>query len=184
MKISLNRLFLFSAFCLLFSVISGCGYTTRSIVSTKYRTIYITPFENKVNITNSTDAENKYRLYRPTIETDITRAVNNWFLFDGNLRPLKEESADLILKGEVIDFRKDTLRYDNNENVSEYRINLVVNISLWDREENKILWQENGFTGDTTYFPTGTQAKSEDAAVTDALKDLSRRIVERTVEQW
>ena len=79
-----GRVLLFSVLCFLSSVISGCGYTTRSIVSAKYRTIYITPFENKVNITNSTDAENKYRLYRPTIETDITRAVNNWFLFDGS----------------------------------------------------------------------------------------------------
>lgn len=165
-------------------LLSGCGYTTRSMASTKYRTIYITPFENKTNITNSTDAENKYRIYRPGVETDITRTVNNRFLFDGNLKPLREEAADLILKGELIDFRKDTLRYDNNNNVSEYRINLVVNISLWDREENKMLWEENSFTGDTTYFPTGNQSITEDQAVTNALNDLSRRIVERAVEQW
>ena len=83
-----------------------------------------------------------------------------------------------------MDFRKDPLRYDDSDNVKEYRINLVVNISLWDRRENKLLWQENDFTGDTTYFAAGPQTKSEDAAVVDALNDLSRRIVERTVEQW
>ena len=92
--------------------------------------------------------------------------------------------ADLILKGEVVEFRKDPLRYDDSDNVSEYRINLVVNISLWDRQESKLLWQENNFTGDTTYFASGAQAQSEDAAVVNALNDLSRRIVERTVEQW
>jgi hypothetical protein len=97
---------------------------------------------------------------------------------------VEEANADLILKGEVVDFRKDPLRYDNSDNVSEYRINLVVNISLWNKEENKLIWQENNFTGDTTYFATGTQSKTEDTAVTDALNDLSRRIVERTVEQW
>lgn len=165
-------------------LLSGCGYTTRSMVGSKYRTIYITPFVNKVSITNSTDAENKYRIYRPMIETDITRSVINRFLFDGNLKPLKKETADLTLKGELVDFRKDTLRYDTNNNVNEYRINLVVNISLWDRETNKLIWEENNFTGDTTFFPTGNQAKTEDTAVTDALNDLSRRIVERTVEQW
>jgi len=164
---------------------SGCGYTTRSMANSKCRTIHIEPFLNKVNITNEADTANKYRLYRPMIETDITRYVSNRYLFDGNLRPIGEGSnADLILKGEVIDFRKDPLRYDNGDNVSEYRINLVVNISLWETKENKLIWQENGFTGDTTYFATGTQSKTEDAAVTDALNDLSRRIVERTVEQW
>ncbi|MDD5568336.1 MAG: LptE family protein [Candidatus Omnitrophica bacterium] len=176
---------LYAVCCILSTVfLSGCGYTTRSLIETKYRTIYITPFINKTNITNSTDAENKYRIYRPMIETDITQFVNNRFLFDGNLKPLKEESADLILKGELLDFRKDPLRYDNNDNVSEYRINLVVSISLWDRAANKLLWKEDDFIGDTTYFPTGNQAKTEDAAVTDALTDLSRRIVERAVEQW
>lgn len=172
------------AICPLLFAIPGCGYTTRSMVGSKYRTIYITPFVNMVNITSEGNAANKYKLYRPTIETDITRYVNNKYLFDGNLKPIKEESADLILKGEVVEFRKDPLRYDNNDIVSEYRINLVVNISLWDRLENKQLWRENNFTGDTTYFTSGSQAKSEDVAVVDALNDLSRRIVERTVEQW
>lgn len=184
MKKRINNIFLFSVLCFLFSLTAGCGYTTRSMVGSKYRTIYITPFINKVNITTATDAANKYRLYRPMIETDITKSVINRFLFDGNLRPIKEETADLILKGDVVDFRRDPLRYDNNDNVSEYRINLVVNISLWDRVENKMLWEENNFIGDTTYFPTGNQAKTEDQAVRDALTDLSRRIVERSVEQW
>ncbi len=169
---------------LLLVTITGCGYTTRSMISTKFRTIYVTPFVNKVDITNEIYTSTKYRIYRPTLETDITKSVTNKFLFDGNLKPVKEGGADLILKGELIEFRKDPLRYDNSDNVTEYRINLVVNISLWDKKEDKLVWQENGFTGDTSYFTTGTQAKSEDAAINDALTDLARRIVERTVEQW
>ena len=179
-----NRIFLFSVFIFLFSSIAGCGYTTRSMVGSKYHTIYVSPFVNKVNITREGDAENKYRIYRPMIETDITRSVSDKYLFDGNLRPTEEANADLILKGEVLDFRKDPLRYDNSDNVSEYRINLVVNISLWNKADNQLIWEENNFIGDTTYFATGSQSKSDDRAVSDALIDLSRRIVERTVEQW
>jgi hypothetical protein len=154
------------------------------MIGSKYKTIYVSPFENKVNITNEGDAANKYRIYRPMIETDITRSVDNRYLFDGNLRPTEEAGADVILKGAILDFRKDPLRYDNSDNVNEYRINLVVSISLWDRAQNKLIWEESNFVGDTTYFATGPQAKSEDKAVTDALSDLSRRIVERTVEEW
>ncbi len=171
-------------YCLLIALLSGCGYTTRSMISDKFYTIYVTPFVSKIDITKEADAGTKYKLYRPMIETDITRYVNNRYLFDGNLKPAKEELADLVLKGEVVEFRKDPLRYLNNDSVSEYRINLVVNISLWDRKDNKLLWQEDNFTGDTTYFTQGSQAKSEDAAVNDALNDLARRVVERTVEEW
>lgn len=170
------------AYCLFQT--SGCGYTTRSAISKDYATIYITPFVNKVDITQESYAQNKYRIYRPTLESDITRAVNNKFLIDGNLRPLKEESADLILKGELTEYRRDPLRYDDNDNVTEYRINLVVNISLYDRKNDKLLWEENGFTGDFSYFTTGNLAQPEEVAINNALDDLARRIVERAVEQW
>lgn len=164
--------------------VGGCGYTTRSMISDKYRTIYVVPFTNKVDITNETYAANKYRIYRPLLETDITKTVTNKYLFDGNLKPTREEYADLVLKGELVEFRRDPLRYDENDDVTEYRINLVVNISILDKKENKILWEENNFTGDTTYYTSGSQSKTEAQAMTDALNDLARRIVERTVEQW
>ncbi|MFY9402611.1 MAG: LptE family protein [Candidatus Omnitrophota bacterium] len=181
-RISLG--FLILAVLLASAIFAGCGYTTRSMISDKFQTIYITPFINKVDITNEADAANKYRIYRPMIETDITRAVNNRYLFDGNLKLAGKELADLILKGEVVEFRKEPLRYLDNDEVSEYRINLAVNISLWDAKEDKPLWQEKGFTGDTTFFVSGAQAKPESIAVNDALEDLARRIVERTVEEW
>lgn len=168
----------------LVSAISGCGYTSRSLITRQFKTIYIEPFANKVDITQEAYAGNKYRVYKPMLETEITKTVTDKFIFDGNLRSAAEESADLVLKGELVEFRRDPLRYDDNEVVAEYRINLVVNLSLWDKKENKLIWQENNFTGTATYFTTGAEAKSEDTAVNDALKDLGRRIVERTVEQW
>ena len=150
------------------------------MISDKFRTIYITPFANKIDITKETDVGSKYRIYRASLETDVTKAVTNKYLFDGNLKPTRQESADLVLKGELVEFRKDPLRYDINDEVLEYRINVVVNISLTDTKENKLVWQENSFTGQSTYLTTGT----EGTAITDAISDLARRIVERTVEQW
>ncbi len=121
------------------------------------------------------------------LESDVTRAVINKYLFDGNLRPVKSENADLILKGELTEFRRDPLRYTNNDEVEEYRINIRVNLNLWNTKENILVWQENNFTGDFTYFTSFSKAgipKSDDQAVTDAVADLARRIVERTVEEW
>ena len=164
--------------------LAGCGYTTRSMIVDKYRSIYITPFENKIDVTQEGYAANRYRIYRPALETDVTRAVTNRFFTDGNVKPGLLEAADLMLKGELVEFRRDPLRYSDNDEVEEYRINIVVNLALYDKKADQPVWQEANFTGDTTYFTAGPQAKSEDAAVSDALSDLARRIVERTVEQW
>ena len=179
-----GRRFLLVTCYLLLVTLGGCGYTTHPLITNTFKTIHVEPFVNKIDITKEIYASAKYRIYRPSLESDITRVVTDKYLSDGNLRPSPEATADLFLKGEVTEFRRDPLRYDNSNNVTEYRINLIVNISLWDKKENKLLWQEINFTGNTTYFTTGSLAKTEDSAVNDALADLARRIVELTVEQW
>jgi hypothetical protein len=162
-------------------LISGCGYTTRSMLSNTYSTIYVAPFSSAISITNETDTANRYKLYRPGVETRITQSVISRFLLDGNLKPDNKESADLVLKGELSAFERQPLRYTENDEIEEYRINLVVNISLWNNKENILIWEEKGFTGDTTYF---VDQKSEVTAINEALSDIARRIVERTVEEW
>jgi len=175
---------------LFLTTLTGCGYTTRSMLYGNYSTIYITPFLNKVDVTQESYSANKYRIYRPMLETDITKKVINRYLFDGNLKPTKEAAADLVLKGELIEYRKDPLSYtEDTENVTEYRINIYVNLSLWDVKENKLLWQENNFNGNYSYFTeeddnSATVKVPEATAVNNAIDDLARRIVERTVEQW
>jgi len=184
-------LFLATTCCLLTAGLTGCGYTTRSMLYGKYNTIYVAPFLNKVDVTQESFSANKYRIYRPMLETDITKKVINRYLFDGNLKIAKEPAADLVLKGELIEYRKDPLSYTTNtEDVTEYRVNIYVNLSLWDTKENKLLWQENSFNGNYSFFTSFASAgvsrgnTSEDSAVNSAIEDLARRIVERTVEQW
>lgn len=177
-------LLLSAVYCLLSAVLVGCGYTTRSMISSKFRTIYVTPFINKIDIIQEDNTGNKYKVYKPLLETDITKAVNNKYILDGNLKPVKKEFADLVLKGELMEFRRDPLRYTDGNDVAEYRLNLVVSISLWDNKENKLVWEEKGWTGTATYFTEGQFAKSETIAINDTITDLSRRIVERTIQQW
>jgi len=167
------------------SCLTGCGYTTRSMIAGKYRTVYITPFKNKIDITRETNNGTNYRIYRPALETDVTSAVVQKFLIDGNLKPVKEhDSADLVLEGDLTDFHKDALRYDRNDNVQEYRVNVGVRLKITDQAKGQVLWEEPSFTGYASYFVSGAQANSEAAAISDAITDLSRRVVERTVDQW
>ena len=163
---------------------SGCGYTTQSLLPTNYKTIFIPPFKNGIKVEAEQSNMRMYRGYRPGMEIELTKSVINRFISDGNLEVYKESSSDLLLIGELIDYRREPLRYDSNDNIEEYRIKIVVNIELQEGATGKTVWKEEGFAGETTYKTTGSNAKSDSAAVKDAMEDISRRIVERAVEAW
>jgi hypothetical protein len=165
---------------LLVLTIAGCGYTTGSLLPGNYKKIAIQPFENKVNFVD----ENNQGLYVPQLESNVRTAIIDKFLFDGNLHIADPYKADLVLSGDLIGISQDELRQDVNLNVQEYRIRIIVSLALTDTATGKVLWKEPSFTGETTYFLTGSQATSQSAAIDAALTDLATRVVERTVENW
>lgn len=167
--------------CVLLLVgLSGCGYTTGSLLPGNYRIIAIEPFKNNVGFV----AENSRRLYVPLLESKVRAAIIDRFNFDGHLRVKESQKADLILKGELTGFDREELRLSDNQDVQEYRIRITVSLTLIDPAVEEPVWVEPSFSGETTYFTTGPQAKSEADALEDALIDVSRRIVERTIENW
>ena len=162
----------------------GCGYITGSLLPAHLKTIYIDNFRNKIDIGKEVTEGVRYTLYRPGIENDLTRAVEDRFIFDGNLDITSKENADLILTGELISYRQDPLRYDADDNVEEYRIVITVNMVARETAIDEVMWEEASFSGDATYMTTGRFATSEDTAREEAIENLARRIVERTVELW
>jgi hypothetical protein len=164
----------------------GCGYTTHAYVAqTGYKTIYVKPFLNKVNTTSEYSEGSRFQTYFPLLENTITNAVVNRFIFDGNLKVVKEMDSDLVLKGELTSYSRDTLRnVPGTDTPEEYRVTIFVNLTLSNNKTKNVVWEKDGFAGDTTYFTTGNLVKSEPQALQDATDDLARRIVEATVEAW
>lgn len=173
---------LWSVVCGLWS--AGCGYTTRPGLPSYLRTIHIKPFVSTIDLTQLTTATNRFPLYRHGMETEVTKAVINRFQFTGLLRPSGPEKADCRLEGEVVEFRRDALRYNANQQVEEWRLSVVVNVRFHDLHTDTLGWEEGRLTGDTTYFELGSKAESESAALDRAIQDLARRVVERVVENW
>ena len=175
-------IFLVTGFCLLVATITGCGYSTRSSITKLYRAIHVRPFVNKIDITSDTSVARRYKTYYPLLENDITRKVIDQFILDGDLRLVKEEEADLVLEGELIDYRRDALRYSGTDDrdVEEYRISLVVNLKFYDPRKKTLLWEVASLIGDTTYL----SQESESSAISDAVNDLARRVVDSLVDMW
>ncbi|MFH1995490.1 MAG: LPS assembly lipoprotein LptE [Candidatus Omnitrophota bacterium] len=164
--------------------LAGCGYTTRSLLSSEFRSIYVDNFVNKIDVSGESSDLRMYRGYRHGLEIQITDAVSGRFIFDGNLRIADRDNADLALTGDLLDFRKEGVRYDSNDVVEEYRVRLVVDITLRDAKKDKVLWREKDFAGEFTYRTSGALASSESAGIQGTIDDLARRIVERVVEGW
>lgn len=161
---------------------AGCGYTTRSALPPQFKTVYVEPFKNSMDYTSATGDRS---IYYPLLEVKVREAVIDRFLFDGNLRIASDpKDADLILKGELVDYLRNPLRYTDNDDVQEYRVQIVTKLELLETRGNAPMWQYNRFIGQATYFLTGAQATSEESAVDEATVDLARRIVERTIENW
>lgn len=164
--------------------IAGCGYTSGSLLPPDLKSIYVDNFKNKIVVDMEATDTRMYRGYKPGMEVEVTKAIIDRFLLDGNLKVEKEARADLILSGALIDYRKEALRYDANDNVEEYRVRIAVSLQLKNVKTGKISWTEHSFAGESTYRTTGSLTKSEKQAIGDAISDLARRVVERTVEEW
>lgn len=173
---------LWSVVCSLTSI--SCGYSTRSGLASHLRTVYIKPFTNKIDLTQLTTDYERFPLYRPGMEIDVTNAVIDRFQFTGLLRPSRSDNADSRLEGELVEFRRDALRFNASQQVEEWRLSVVVNAQFYDLHGNLLLWEESRLTGDTTYFELGANAEAESVALDRAVEDLARRVVERTVESW
>ena len=177
---SVSRL-LPTAYCLL---LVGCGYTTRPGLASHLTTVYVKPFVNTIDFTQLDTDQSRFPIYRHRMEIDLTNAVVSRFQFTGLMRPASQDRASARLEGELLQFRRDALRYNASQQVEEWRLNVVVNVRFIDQTNNTVLWEEDGFTGDTTYLALGANAETESTALDRATTDLARRIVERTVENW
>jgi outer membrane lipopolysaccharide assembly protein LptE/RlpB len=164
-------------FVLFFIFLAGCGYTVGSLVPPHIKTIYVETFTNKTN--------------EPHIEIDITAALKEKYVKDGNLRIANsKQEADSMLKGEIIGYQKQPLSYAADDEIAEYRLVLTVNLEYLDLAADEVLWQEKNFKADSEYYTTmrherfGSIDLDEEQLKQNAVKQLADDIVDRTVLGW
>jgi hypothetical protein len=141
-------------------------------------------FKNSIDITKEPSTKYRYNVYKPFLEVKVTNAVIDRLLYDGNLKVVDLESADLLLQGEVVNYLRQPLRYSDAKDILEYRLNIIVNFTLKDLRSDKIVLEDKNLAADTTYFVTGKSAKTEDSALIGLVEDLARRIINRIVDRW
>lgn len=169
--------FFFVLIALLPIFITSCGYTRKMSLPRDMHTIHIDTFKNKMNV-------NDVYAYEPGLEIKITNAVIRRLHADGNLKVVPREKADAVLEGDFMTIDQEGLRFTGLERVEEYRLFLVVALRLHDGKTGELLWEENNFSGDASYFVLGPRSISRGEAAEKAVDRLARNIVDRIVEDW
>lgn len=152
----------------LWFLICGCGYRVGSLLPADIKTIAVPMFINDTP--------------EPELEAIITNGIIREFIADGTLKVVEEKNADTILLGEIIDYRREPLRFTKTEVTREYRLIIAVKLTFKDLRRNEVIWENPRVEGGTTFFVGTSLPESERLALPDAIKLLAHRVVEKVVE--
>jgi hypothetical protein len=165
-------------------LVAGCGYTVKSNLPEDIRAVHVAPVVNAIDLSAEIGGKEHFRVYRPGVEVELTDAIINQFILEGSLKIVDRERADAVVEARLVDYRRDPLRYDDDDDIQEYRLNVVADVKVFRVSDKKVLWEQPRLTGDTTFFLSGPRAVSEDEAAARAVADAARRVVENVVEIW
>lgn len=103
---------------------------------------------------------------------------------DGRFNYVNEEAdADGVLSGEISRIIFEPLGYDSNNVVQEIKLLVVVNISFFDRKQNKVLWEERGLDQEFSYFVSTQPGGMTDDEARDELWDRFARDVVKRIDE-
>ena len=165
------------------TLLSGCGYTTKSNLPENVHSVHVAPVQNAIDLSAEISDKTPFRVYRPGLEVELTNAIINRYIFDGTLKVATADKADTVLEASLTDFHRDALRYDNGDAVQEYRLSITLDAKLVQKSDGKVLWAKP-IVGDSTFFLGGNRAITEDQATNKAVEDAARRVIEATLEYW
>jgi outer membrane lipopolysaccharide assembly protein LptE/RlpB len=158
---------------LLAAAVAGCGYSFRGTLPEHIQTVAVPVFVNKTG--------------EPAVEGLLTSAVVEAFSTNGRLRVVRREDADAVLEGEVIGYTVQSISYDSQANVRQYRLLVTMNLKLLDMKKSAVLFEEHGLREKADFQVQNTVSQTisrEETAVRTAATEIARAIVSLTVSRF
>lgn len=145
----------------------GCGiYSFSPGGKSSIKTIAVNQFENKT--------------IEAGLSNRMTDLVIDAFISDGNLKVVSEKEADAVLVGTLTSYRREAYTYDESDNVSQYVVKLVIDVSLQKGGTYEELWKEK-FYSEGIY---SVDSETEDDGQVQAANKLVTDILNRTAKSW
>ncbi len=147
--------------------LTGCGvYTFNPRGQSDYNAIAIEPFENKTS---------EYGLAER-----ITETVVDAFIADGSVKIVPAAGADALLEGILTSYRRVVEKYDESDQVEQYKIVMEFEITLKNPDDETDIWSER-------MVQEGVYDASEEVEE-DGQRRASERLVDavlnKTTKSW
>ena len=133
------------------------------------RTVAVLPFDNRTG--------------EPALTQEVFAAIQDAVSSRLGLRQVAETQADAVVRGEITRYDPDIpLSYQAGQgqvNVTRRRVQITINVEIFDQKQGKPLWRQSGLTVDGEYQPP---AEADGRKV--ALAKLVTQVVEGAQSQW
>ena len=166
---------------------AGCDQTVKRTLPSGIRTLYVAEYRNQTD--------------QSMLPAMMLEELRRAFRLDGRLNIVDDpKDASAVLDGTFTEYTKQPARYDRNNVVQEYRMRLVVDLSLTDLDRKQVLWAERGpketatrgatvrklerWANYVVVPATGVPVETETDAQRRALRELADDTVLRVIEGW
>jgi hypothetical protein len=156
-------------------VVAGCGVYgfSSSLLPGHIKSVAVPLFENRTE--------------RGDLATALADSLTEAFIDNHTLQVVGEKAADSSLEGALLEYRRQPFTVDENEQVLEYKVEILVEVRFVDIRKNQVIWEEPKLVQWATYVFTprpGEQPESEEVGIGRVVAKLTDDILNRTVEGW
>ena len=154
---------------LLILILAGCRYQLEPRLPAAASKIAIPTFDNQT--------------FQYGLAETLTNSVVEQFLLDGRLRVVEEKEADLILRGKITHYLKETLS-EVSMGLTEYRVKLEIYVTLISTKNGKALWEKKVEEA-TTYTPReAKEVQTDHDAIRETSKKIGEDLANLVMEGW
>jgi outer membrane lipopolysaccharide assembly protein LptE/RlpB len=149
----------------------SCGYSFRPSLPANIKTVHIPTLQN--------------RTQEPGVEDFVTSALRQAVVSSGLARMADPDRADAIMEGAIVGYSLTSLAFNSTANVTQYRLQLALALSLRDRVKNEVIWKQDRIEERADFPVTGqvtTTLVREQDAVRRAAVDVARTILSLAFE--
>ncbi len=147
------------------SLVSCCGYSTRSLLPSYLKTVYISDIQN--------------RTLKPLLSEKLADELVTAFTRSGRLRVSSDPSADIVLNIQITGYRKSAAVYDTSRSATLWRYEITYTGECADQVKKIKLWGGSSNVNDNYNADL-----SEDEVLDRLVKSVADEIVQKTLTAW
>jgi TolB-like protein len=112
---------------------------------------------------------------------NLTQGVITGFMDDNQIKVVDTRTAEAVLSGRIVDYKRKAYTFDETDQVSEYMVEISVSAELVKRATPDTVWTMDRTRGSGIYTAEGEEEKQGQER---AIAKIAEDILNRTIRSW